>query len=142
MKIPFVDLRAAYAELQGELDAAYRRVAASGWYLLGPETEAFEDEFARYCGVRHCATVGDAPVASCQERGGARKRSGSWMRKPPAIWRYERRSGTGRAAISGRMFRRSGYRFADENMRKRETGGGRDPRHSATLTGRPKARRI
>jgi dTDP-3-amino-3,4,6-trideoxy-alpha-D-glucose transaminase len=58
MKIPFADLRAAYAELQGELDAAYRRVAASGWYLLGPETEAFEDEFARYCGVRHCVTVG------------------------------------------------------------------------------------
>jgi dTDP-3-amino-3,4,6-trideoxy-alpha-D-glucose transaminase len=58
MKIPFADLRAAYAEFQDELDAAYRRVAASGWYLLGPETEAFEDEFANYCGVRHCVTVG------------------------------------------------------------------------------------
>jgi dTDP-3-amino-3,4,6-trideoxy-alpha-D-glucose transaminase len=58
MKIPFADLRAAYAEFQDELDAAYRRVAASGWYLLGPETEAFEDEFASYCGVRHCVTVG------------------------------------------------------------------------------------
>jgi dTDP-3-amino-3,4,6-trideoxy-alpha-D-glucose transaminase len=58
MKIPFVDLRAAYAELQDELDAAYRRVAASGRYLLGRETKAFEDEFASYCGVRHCVTVG------------------------------------------------------------------------------------
>ena len=58
MKIPFVDLRAAYTELQQELDAAYFRVAASGWYLLGPETEAFEAEFAHYCGVRNCVTVG------------------------------------------------------------------------------------
>jgi dTDP-3-amino-3,4,6-trideoxy-alpha-D-glucose transaminase len=58
MKIPFADLRAAYTEIQQELDAAYGRVAASGWYLLGPETEAFEREFANYCGVRHCVTVG------------------------------------------------------------------------------------
>jgi dTDP-3-amino-3,4,6-trideoxy-alpha-D-glucose transaminase len=58
MKIPFADLRAPYVELQGELDTAYRRVAASGWYLLGAETEAFEEEFARYCGVRRCVTVG------------------------------------------------------------------------------------
>jgi dTDP-3-amino-3,4,6-trideoxy-alpha-D-glucose transaminase len=58
MKVPFADLRLAYSELQDELDAAYRGVAASGWYLLGPETEAFEDEFASYCDVRHCVTVG------------------------------------------------------------------------------------
>jgi dTDP-3-amino-3,4,6-trideoxy-alpha-D-glucose transaminase len=58
MKVPFADLQAAYAEFQEELDAAYRRVAASGWYLLGPETEAFEGAFASYCGVRHCVTVG------------------------------------------------------------------------------------
>jgi dTDP-3-amino-3,4,6-trideoxy-alpha-D-glucose transaminase len=58
MKIPSADLHAAYCELQDELDAAYRRVAASGWYLLGQETEAFEDEFASYCGVRRCVTVG------------------------------------------------------------------------------------
>lgn len=58
MKIPAADLHAAYRELQDELDAAYRRVSASGWYLLGQETEAFEDEFASYCGVRHCVTVG------------------------------------------------------------------------------------
>jgi dTDP-3-amino-3,4,6-trideoxy-alpha-D-glucose transaminase len=58
MNVPFADLRAAYTEFQDELDAAYRRVAASGWYLLGPETEAFESDFASYCGVRHCVTVG------------------------------------------------------------------------------------
>ena len=58
MKVPFLDLRAAYAELGPEMDAAYRRVAASGWYLMGAELEAFEAEFAGYCGARHCAGVG------------------------------------------------------------------------------------
>jgi dTDP-4-amino-4,6-dideoxygalactose transaminase len=29
----------------------------SGWYILGPELEAFEDEFARYCEVKHCVGV-------------------------------------------------------------------------------------
>ncbi|RPJ14620.1 MAG: DegT/DnrJ/EryC1/StrS family aminotransferase [Deltaproteobacteria bacterium] len=57
MKVPFLDLQAAYLELQAELDAACRRVMASGWYILGQEVEAFEREFAAYCGVRHCIGV-------------------------------------------------------------------------------------
>ena len=57
MKVPFLDLQAAYLELQAELDAACRRVMASGWYILGQEVEAFESEFAAYCGVRHCIGV-------------------------------------------------------------------------------------
>ena len=59
MKIPFLDLHAAYVELKPELDAAYRRVMESGWYILGAEVEAFEQEFAAYCGVRHCVSVGN-----------------------------------------------------------------------------------
>ncbi len=58
MLVPFLDLSAGYAELSGELDAACQRVAASGWYLMGAELEAFESEFARYCGARECAGVG------------------------------------------------------------------------------------
>ena len=57
MKVPFLDLQAAYHELQEELDAACRRVMSSGWYILGQEVEAFESEFAAYCGVRHCIGV-------------------------------------------------------------------------------------
>ena len=57
MKIPFLDLQAAYLELQAELDAACRRVMSSGRYILGQEVEAFEAEFAAYCGVRHCIGV-------------------------------------------------------------------------------------
>jgi dTDP-3-amino-3,4,6-trideoxy-alpha-D-glucose transaminase len=59
MNIPFLDLRACYAELGPEFDAALQRVAASGWYLMGSELERFEAEFAEYCGARQCAGVGD-----------------------------------------------------------------------------------
>jgi dTDP-3-amino-3,4,6-trideoxy-alpha-D-glucose transaminase len=58
MRVPFLDLSAVYAELGGELDAACQRVAASGWYLMGAELEAFEAEFAGYCGAGYCAGVG------------------------------------------------------------------------------------
>lgn len=57
MKIPFLDLKSAYQELKEELDKAYQRVMQSGWYILGEEVEAFENEFADYCGVEHCIGV-------------------------------------------------------------------------------------
>lgn len=52
--IPFLDLKAAYAELRGEIDAAVARVLDSGWYILGAEVEAFEQEYAAYTGAAHC----------------------------------------------------------------------------------------
>ncbi len=52
-RFPFLDVPAAYGELQQELDAAARRVMASGQFILGPEVAAFEEEFAAYCGTRH-----------------------------------------------------------------------------------------
>ncbi|MCW5746563.1 MAG: DegT/DnrJ/EryC1/StrS family aminotransferase [Alphaproteobacteria bacterium] len=57
--IPFLDLKPAYAELKDKIDAAMLRVAASGWYVLGAEVAAFEQEFAAYCGTRHCIGVGN-----------------------------------------------------------------------------------
>ena len=59
MKVPFLDVRASYDELRGELDAAFHRVMDSGWYILGEEVEAFEREWAAYCGVTHCIGVGN-----------------------------------------------------------------------------------
>lgn len=59
MKVPFLNLKAPYLELQQELDAAYRRVMESGWYILGQEVEAFEAEFAAYCGTQYCVGVGN-----------------------------------------------------------------------------------
>lgn len=57
MKVPFNDLRAGYLELKDEIDAAVQRVLDSGWYILGPEVEAFESEFAKYCEARHAIGV-------------------------------------------------------------------------------------
>lgn len=59
MKVPFLDLKAAYLEVKEELDAAYRRVMESGWYILGREVRAFEEEFAAYCRAGHCVGVGN-----------------------------------------------------------------------------------
>ncbi|MBL8300106.1 MAG: DegT/DnrJ/EryC1/StrS family aminotransferase [Rhodanobacteraceae bacterium] len=57
ISVPFLDLKAAYLELKPEIDVALARVLDSGWYILGEEVEAFETEFARYCGSRHCVGV-------------------------------------------------------------------------------------
>lgn len=57
MSIPFLDLKVAYLELQPEIDEAVQRVMHSGYYILGPEVEAFEAEFADYCGAKHCIGV-------------------------------------------------------------------------------------
>jgi dTDP-4-amino-4,6-dideoxygalactose transaminase len=56
-EVEFLDLKRPYLEIRDEMDAAYRRVMDSGWYILGREVEAFEREFAAYCGVKHCVGV-------------------------------------------------------------------------------------
>ena len=55
--VPFLDLKPAYAELREAIDDALLRAASSGWYILGQEVRAFEEEFAAYCGAAHCAGV-------------------------------------------------------------------------------------
>src|SRR3954465_12110044 len=57
-RVPFLDLRAATAELRAELDAATARVLDSGWFLLGEELEAFEAAWAHHAGADHCVAVG------------------------------------------------------------------------------------
>ncbi len=52
--IKFLDLKKVNERFRSEMDATVKRVLDSGWYLLGKEGEAFEREFAEYCGVRHC----------------------------------------------------------------------------------------
>ena len=50
-------------DLEIALRDAAARVLASGWYVLGEEVSAFEDEFARFCGTRHCVGVGNGTDA-------------------------------------------------------------------------------
>jgi len=55
--IPFLDLSATYKELQSEIESAVLAALRSGWYILGPEVETFENEFATYCEAAHCVSV-------------------------------------------------------------------------------------
>lgn len=55
--VPFLDLRAGYLALKPEIDVAVARVMDSGWYILGPEVEAFETAFSKFCKAEHCVGV-------------------------------------------------------------------------------------
>ncbi len=59
MKVPFLDLQAIHGPLHAELTEAVQRVLVRGSYILGPEVEAFEQEFAAYCGTEHAIGVGN-----------------------------------------------------------------------------------
>jgi dTDP-4-amino-4,6-dideoxygalactose transaminase len=57
------DPKANYRAHQEEIDRAVRRVLEGGWYILGQEVSDFEEEFARYLGVRHAVGVGSGTEA-------------------------------------------------------------------------------
>ena len=57
MTVPFLDLKAQYASIKREVDEAVLRVLASTTYVLGPEVEAFEKEFAARHNVKHAVAV-------------------------------------------------------------------------------------
>jgi dTDP-4-amino-4,6-dideoxygalactose transaminase len=61
--IPFIDLAAQYHDLKPEIDAAIARVFESSQFILGQETEAFEEEFAAYCDVQHAIGVNSGTSA-------------------------------------------------------------------------------
>lgn len=63
MTVPMGDLAAEYASLRSGIDGAVRRVLERGAYTLGPELEAFESEFAAYCGARHAVGVASGTAA-------------------------------------------------------------------------------
>jgi len=63
LQVPFVDFKAHVAALRAELDAAISRVLDSGWFILGPEGEAFERELAAQLGVRNAVAVANGTEA-------------------------------------------------------------------------------
>ena len=63
MLVPYFDLKAQYAGLREEVLAALDRVGHRAAFVLGEEVEAFEQEFAAYCGVRHCVAVNSGTSA-------------------------------------------------------------------------------
>ncbi len=54
-KIPFIDLRAGMTKIRKEIDAAIARIVDNTAFVLGPELEGFEEDFASYCGATYCA---------------------------------------------------------------------------------------
>ena len=63
MRVPVVDLKAEYTELRAEILAALDRVGENSAYVLGEEVEAFEREFADFCGTRHCVALSSGTAA-------------------------------------------------------------------------------
>lgn len=63
MEIPLCDLKAQYASIRDEIDAAIREVVASTRFVGGPEVAAFEEEFARFCQARRAVGVSSGTSA-------------------------------------------------------------------------------
>ncbi len=63
MRVPFVDMRARLGPLRDEILAGCARVIDSGVFVMGPESEALEREFAAFCGTRHAVAVNNGTAA-------------------------------------------------------------------------------
>lgn len=57
MNIPFVDLKAQYATIKAEIDAAVSGVLERCDFILGKAVDEFERDFAAYVGAKHCVSV-------------------------------------------------------------------------------------
>ena len=61
--IPLVDLRLQHSRVADDVRAGFERVLANTSFILGPEVEAFEREYAKFSGVDHCIGVGNGTDA-------------------------------------------------------------------------------
>ena len=63
MKIPFVDLKTLHAGMRDELREVFDRVLDESTFVLGPEVQRFEEEFAAYVGTAYCVAVNTGTAA-------------------------------------------------------------------------------
>lgn len=63
MSIPFVDLRAQYESIKGDIDAAIASVIDQTAFIGGGVIKEFEEEFAKYIGTKHCVGVANGTDA-------------------------------------------------------------------------------
>lgn len=63
MFVPFNDLKIQYTKIRSETNKAIQRVLDSSSFILGKEGEAFEKEFARYCGTKYAVGVASGTEA-------------------------------------------------------------------------------
>nr|WP_222616468.1 DegT/DnrJ/EryC1/StrS family aminotransferase [Undibacterium umbellatum] len=57
--LPYLELKPQHQDLRAELNQAFNEVLDSGWFIQGKQLEAFEAEYAAYCGSQHCVGVGN-----------------------------------------------------------------------------------
>jgi dTDP-4-amino-4,6-dideoxygalactose transaminase len=63
MKIPYLDLKAQYQSISSEIDTEIKRVLESSAFILGPDLEALEREFASFSGCEHAVGVNSGTSA-------------------------------------------------------------------------------
>ena len=63
MPVPFLDLKKQTAMIRDEVESEFREIIDTGWFVLGPKVEAFENGFAELCGARHCIAVSSGTAA-------------------------------------------------------------------------------
>ena len=63
MKVPFVDLKSLHSEIKDDLREVFDRVLDNSSFVLGPEVQKFEQEFATYCGTEHCVALNTGTAA-------------------------------------------------------------------------------
>jgi dTDP-4-amino-4,6-dideoxygalactose transaminase len=61
--VPFVDLKAQYFAIQEEIDEVSKGVMSRTAFILGPETQKFEEDFAKYCGAKYAIGVDSGTTA-------------------------------------------------------------------------------
>ena len=59
MNIPFVSFGVMHKEIEDKMLEAFKRVYENNWFIQGKECEAFEKEFAEYCGAKYCVGCGN-----------------------------------------------------------------------------------
>lgn len=57
--LPYLELKPQHQDLRAELNQAFNEVLDSGWFIQGKQLEAFEAEYAAYCGSQYCVGVGN-----------------------------------------------------------------------------------
>ena len=63
MKVNFVDLKAQYQTIKPEIDKAIENVISNTAFILGKAVAEFEEQFAAYCGAKHCAGINSGTSA-------------------------------------------------------------------------------
>ena len=68
--IPFASFEGMHAPLRQEMLDAFARMYDKGWFIQGQECQAFEEEFAAYCGTRYAVGVASGLDALIEEKTG------------------------------------------------------------------------